>query len=132
MDQSQYLTLEHIKKGANGYADFALSHSFKEKLACVDYARQKVKYKNKDNQVISDPELTALAPKFFNSIYQKNRELIIKRGIELYSEDTKEAEEEHTILLDMLTDVSKISQGLQTELRDDWAKTMCSKTIVKE
>ena len=73
---SEYLTLDHIKEGALGYAKFALEHPFKDRLLCVDYARKKIKYKNSDGQYVTDPNLTKLAPKFFNSIEEQNNQLI--------------------------------------------------------
>jgi hypothetical protein len=73
---SEYLTLDHIKEGALGYAKFALEHPFKDRLLCVEYDRKKIKYKNSDGQYVTDPNLTKLAPKFFNSIEEQNNQLI--------------------------------------------------------
>ena len=33
------LTIEHIKKGASGYAEYALEGPLKGRIACVDYSR---------------------------------------------------------------------------------------------
>ncbi|MEI7669698.1 MAG: C2H2-type zinc finger protein, partial [Pseudomonadota bacterium] len=70
------LTIDHIKKGAEGYAQYALDYPLKDKMVCVDFSRRKIKFKDKDGNVITDPEMTGLALKFFNSIKEKNKELI--------------------------------------------------------
>ena len=62
------LTIDHIKKGPEGYAQYALDYPLKDKMVCVDYSRRKIKFKDKDGNVITDPEMTGLASKFFNSI----------------------------------------------------------------
>jgi hypothetical protein len=56
-----------IKKGPEGYAQYALEYPLKDKIICVDYSRRKVKFKDKDGNVITDPEMTGLTTKFFNS-----------------------------------------------------------------
>ena len=72
------LTIDHIKKGPEGYAQYALDYPLKDKMVCVDYSRRKIKFKDKDGNVITDPEMTGLASKFFNSIKDKNKELICR------------------------------------------------------
>ena len=77
------LTIDHIKKGPEGYAQYALDYPLKDKMVCVDYSRRKIKFKDKDGNVITDPEMTGLATKFFNSIKDKNKELICLYATEL-------------------------------------------------
>ena len=77
-DSAQYLTIEHILKGAEGYANFALQNSLQDRMLCVDYSRRKVKFKDKDGHIIVDPEMTELATKLFKSIKEKNNELILE------------------------------------------------------
>jgi hypothetical protein len=48
------LTLEHHVKGPEGYAEFALEFTFKDKIICLDENRNKFKYKNNDGDVIED------------------------------------------------------------------------------
>ena len=64
-DNVQHLTIDHIKKGAEGYAEYALEYPLKDKLLCSDFSRRKVKFKDKDGNIITDPEMTNLARKFF-------------------------------------------------------------------
>jgi hypothetical protein len=48
------LTLEHHVKGAEGYAEYALEFPFKDKIVCVDIARNKIKYKNEVGDIVED------------------------------------------------------------------------------
>jgi hypothetical protein len=48
------LTLEHHVKGAEGYAEYALEFPFKDKIVCVDIARNKIKYKNEEGDIVED------------------------------------------------------------------------------
>lgn len=65
------LTLQHIQKGAHGYAEYALQYPLKDRVACVDYSRRKMKFKDINGDLITDPEMNKLAPMFFNSIKEK-------------------------------------------------------------
>ena len=48
------LTIEHIKKGASGYAEYALEGPLKDRIACVDHSRRKIKFKDRKGNVITD------------------------------------------------------------------------------
>lgn len=43
IDNISNLTLEHVQRGASGYAEYALEYPLKNRVACVDYARRKIK-----------------------------------------------------------------------------------------
>jgi hypothetical protein len=83
VDNVPNLTIDHIKKGVEGYAKYALEYPLKNRMICSDYARRKVKFKDKDGNVITDPEMSTLAVKFFESIKERNKELICKYATEL-------------------------------------------------
>jgi len=82
-DNAQNLTIDHILKGPEGYAQYALDYPLKDRVCCVDYARRKVKFKDPNGNVITDPEMSTLATKFFQSIKDKNKDLIIEYGTKL-------------------------------------------------
>ena len=44
-EQAKYLTLEHVKNGADGYAKYALDYPLKDRIICTDLSRKKGKYK---------------------------------------------------------------------------------------
>jgi hypothetical protein len=94
----------------------------------VDYARRKVKFKDKDGNVITDPEMSNLATKFFNSIKDKNKELILE-----CSEKLKEnfGDEVDTIvkIFEYKAGVDNGSEGMKTEFHHDFVKQMCGQTL---
>mgnify|MGYP000539356318 CR=1 FL=1 len=120
-DNVQHLTIDHILKGPEGYAQYALEYPLKDRMICVDYARRKVKFKDTDGNVITDPEMSNLATKFFNSIKDKNKKLIIE-----CSDKLKEnfGDEVDTIvkILDYKMAVDQGSNGETTEFYDDFVK----------
>lgn len=128
IDNVQHLTIDHILKGPEGYAQYALEYPLKDRLICVDYARRKVKFKNKDGNIITDPEMSNLATKFFNSIKDKNKKLIVECG-----EKLKEnfGDEINTIvkIFDYKSGVDRGSDGEKTEFHHDFVKQVCSQTI---
>ena len=81
--QVDNLTIEHIQKGPEGYAEYVLEYPLKNRIVSVDYSRRKVKFKDKDGNVITDPEMTNIATKLFQSIKDKNKDLIFSYGTEL-------------------------------------------------
>ena len=124
------LTIDHIIKGPEGYAEFALNYPLKDRLLCSDYARRKVKFKDKDGKVITDPEMNILAVKFFESIKEKNKELICK-----YANELKERLGDDNVmdtvvkLFDYKAAVERGSEGERTDFHHDFVKRMCSQTL---
>ncbi|KKL58010.1 hypothetical protein LCGC14_2229680 [marine sediment metagenome] len=72
----EHLTLNFIQEGAKGYAAFANSYPFKNRVMCTDKARKKLKYKDGDGEVIEDGGGVKLAQKFFQAIAPRNEEII--------------------------------------------------------
>jgi hypothetical protein len=128
LDNAKHLSIDHILRGPEGYAEYALEYPLKDRLICVDYARRKVKFKDRDGNVITDPEMNNLATKFFNSIKDKNKELIVE-----YGEKLKEnfGDEVDTIvkIFDYKSAVDGGSTGNKSDFHHDFVKQMCSKTI---
>ena len=130
LDNVQHLTIDHIKKGPEGYAEYALEYPLKDSMMCSDYARRKVKFKDKDGNVITDPEMTTLARKFFNSIKEKNKELICKSANELKEKLGDDNVMDTVVkLFDYKSDIEKGSYGEKTEFHHDFVKQVCSQTI---
>jgi hypothetical protein len=147
-ENAQYLTLDHIKEGAVGYAKYALEYPLKDKIICVDYSRRKVKYKDEEGNLVDDPEMTKLAKKFFSAIEEHNNKLIrnhsdviIDKITNMNNEDViLEDEEEHynnmndiyhnelMQLFNTGANVRAIKTGKKPELLNDFVKDICSKT----
>ena len=123
------LTIDYINRGALGYAQYALEYPLKDKIICVDYARRKVKFKDKNNNVITDPEMSQLGTQFFQSIKDKNTKLINEQGMKLKEkfgdEFTKIAE-----LLEVENAVSKAANGEKGDFHQEFVKNVCSKIVI--
>ena len=151
-EQAQFLTLDHIKQGALGYANFVCDYALKDRITCVDLSRRKVKYKNPDGLVITDPEMSVLSKKLFSSIQQKNteltrqykkelRELILQKfaesGDDMSDEQTRDLDRvieeinkhmEHATNLDF--EVTKIAEGEKPNIYHEFIKEVCNKTVL--
>ena len=123
------LTLEHIQKGAEGYAEYALEYPLKNKVVCVDYSRRKLKYKDCDGKLNTDPEMTTIAKKLFESIREKNETLIKSYANELTQKWGVEALQIALELEGYKNGVRSTADGEKSEFLHDFVKTICSKTI---
>jgi hypothetical protein len=121
------LTIEHIKKGASGYAEYALGGPLKDRIACVDYSRRKIKFKDREGNLITDPEMTKLAPMFFDSIKDKSSQLV-------YSLNNADMDssmfEEVAKLFNINADVKNGAIGIKTDFYHDFIKQVCSGSVV--
>ena len=147
-DQVQYLTIDHVKHGAVGYAKYALEHPLKDRLVCTDTSRKKGKYKDSDGNIVSDPEMTSITKKLFLAIKERNSELITEYANDLKvkldsfgssdnNEMTNEESVETTVMTDDLVDLvtsvfsqrrqsNEISDGLKPELFHQFVKEIAS------
>ena len=142
-DQVQYLTIDHVKNGAVGYANYALEHPLKDRLVCTDTSRKKGKYKDSDGNIVSDPEMSSITKKLFLAIKDRNTELIteyandLKVKLDSFGSNNNEMTNEETIeitgmaddLIDLLTfafsqkrQSNEISDGLKPELFHQFVK----------
>ena len=94
----------------------------------VDYARRKVKFKDPNGKVITDPQMSTLATKFFQSIKDKNKDLIIEYGTKL-NDHIGEHLNDLIEILDIKSSVDNGADGSKTEFYHDFVKNICSKTI---
>ena len=149
IEQSQYLTIEHIKQGADGYAQYALEYPFKERIICVDYSRRKIKYKDQEHNIIEDPEMIKLSQKFFQAIEDSNSKLInnhlmtLKEQLDemnnspnnyMNEKETEEFELQSDNILnssfDMIRhrkEVKEAAKGNKPEIYFDFIKNICAK-----
>ena len=75
-EHSDHLTLDFILEGAKGFANFANSYPYKDKVVCTDHSRKKLKYRSEKGDIIDDPNGKQLTQRFFHSIAKKNNQLI--------------------------------------------------------
>jgi urease gamma subunit len=151
-EQVEFFTLEHIKQGPSGFSQYALDYPLKNRIACTDFARRKLKYKNADGQIVTDLNMNILSKKLFSALQSKNRMLSYQYAQELQDfilnetinvrEDMDEKEAETFTMknerfVDIITDiysqvrqVNEISEGKKTELSEQFLKELCSKITV--
>ena len=148
-NQARYLTIDHVKNGAVGYAKYALEHPLKDRLVCTDTSRKKGKYKDSDGNIVSDPEMSSITKKLFLAIKDRNSELItefandLKAKLDSFSSDHNEMTTEETLsitemtddLIDLVTSVfsqkrqaNEISNGLKPELFHQFVKEISARS----
>jgi hypothetical protein len=129
-EQSRHLTIEHVRKGPAGYAEYALEYPFKDRIVCVDYARRKAKYKDENGNIITDPKLTKLTKLLFQSIAEKNKELAINYSGTI-SKDLSIADQSQMIVdvLAAISDVGGSAEGEDSEFHLKFAEKICGGTI---
>lgn len=129
-DQTPNLTIEHIKQGVKGYVEYAMKYPLKNRILCVDYARRKIKYRDENGETSTDPEMTKLSQKFFESIADKNKALAMEVVSQL-PEDL-DPENKMKIVCDMAELMSSVNQsavGNKTDFTHDFVRGVCSKTV---
>jgi hypothetical protein len=127
-DQAPNLTIEHVQKGAYGYAEYALEYPLKNRIACVDYSRRKIKFKDTEGNIVTDPEMTKLAPMFFESIKSKSSELI--HGMNTPDMDSAMFEQVAN-LFNTNAEVKNSSSGIKSDFYHDFVKHICSGSVVE-
>jgi hypothetical protein len=132
LECSSNLTLDHIKRGPRGYAQYALEYPLRDRVVCVDYARRKIKFKDSDGNIITDPEMNRLAMLFYNSIKDKNRQLVeeCKRQLKVNFDD--EELDMLSKLMDYMNSVERGSEGEKSDFQCEVLKDVCGNTVVED
>ena len=135
-EQSVNLTMDHLKQGALGYSSFFLEHSLKDRVVCTDFSRRKLKYKDENGEVITDPDMTSLSKLLFKSIKDRNKELSI-RYIEELNQKMKEQPNSSFYFMELAqkfgqqdVDFAKMLNGDKNGMYHDIIREICSKTIL--
>ena len=77
IENANFLTIEHILRGPEGYADYALSYPLNGRLVEEEYLDPTfIKYKDKTGDIITDYGGKMLANIFFDSVRERTYELI--------------------------------------------------------
>lgn len=135
-NHANYLTLDHIKEGAEGYAKFALSRPFKDRITCTDVSRKKLAWKDEEGKILYDTEGKNLSEKFFRIMKERNetlfRELIHELGYKLNDAYKRDDQEEADTIVDLTDKIQtwrreayQASKGTCTDLSADFARALC-------
>jgi hypothetical protein len=126
------LTLDYHRKGAEGYAEFALEVPFKEKLACVDVSRQKFKYKDEDGNIVIDDGGVQIMRKLCVVIKDKSYLLSQEHYEELRSEFTEKQMDNCSYNWnEAAVSVAKYSNGITSEFCSKVLKEMSKLSKIK-
>lgn len=133
------LTLDHILKGAVGYAEYFNDYPLKNALICSDFSRLKFVFKDQKGKTITDPELTLLGKKLFGAIDSKNAELSQKYIQELKGKVDQASMTEFESYLRTVVDiqdqhkcVQRIIQGEKPPFFMDTVKEIGKRTVSVE
>lgn len=127
-EQLEHFNINYIIKGAPGFADYANEHPLHNRIVCVDINRKKFKFKNSNGDLITDPEMLTLSTKFFSTIKNKNKDLIMNYVQEMQNVIT-DPEKKMQLYSDMMEYMFFVNRGAEGEkhaLYDDFIKCMCS------
>ena len=130
-NQSKFLTLDHIKKEEDGYAEFAVECAFDNRIACVDFARKKILYKNEKGDMIVDMEMSDLYQRMCQSIQDRNNELIEQYKIEA---EKKYGIDAMSVLIKMTDNQVAIkygAMGVENKMGKKIIKKICQKALAK-
>lgn len=122
------LTLEHHVKGAEGYAEYALEFPFKDKIVCVDTTRNKIKYKNKDGDVIEDVGFRKMMVKLCTALKDHSFNLC-QEHYEKLSDTFTETEIDEYNFMETAIAISKYANGKESDFCNKVIK-MISKGVV--
>jgi hypothetical protein len=147
-EQVRYLTIDHVKHGAVGYAKYALEYPLKDRLVCTDTSRKKGKYKDSDGNVVSDPEMATITKKLFLAIKERNSVLVseyandLKAKLDSFnSSDNNEMTTEESAemcgmtdeLIDLITSIfsqkrqsNEMADGLKPDLFHQFVKELAT------
>ena len=135
-DQAQFLQMEHIQEGIDGYARYALDYPLKNRVVCTDFSRRKIQYKNGEGKVVSDPAMRKLSHELFKAIRERNDELFtdyMTKLIEAVRNDPSQANQQIlTDVCELRAEVKRLADGRKSEMTPLFVKSVCAGTTNSE
>jgi hypothetical protein len=126
-DNVHNLTLEHHSKGPEGYAEYALEFPFKDKIVCVDTARNKIKYKNEDGDVVEDVGFRKMMIKLCCELKDRSFSLS-QEHYEKLSDSFTEKEVEEYNFMEAAIAISKYANGRESDFCNEIVKMISKKS----
>ena len=129
---AQYLSLDHVKKGFQGYAEYALEYPLKGMVTCTDFSRRKVKYNNEEGETVVDPDMKKLCTDLFAAIRGRNQDLTNEYMKEMKDKaDSGEwnRNDIQDLVFEIITqngDFGAIASGDCPDVLADFVKRVCS------
>jgi len=113
-DNVKNLTLEHHVEGAEGYSKYAMQHPFKDRIACVDVTRGKIKYKDENGNVIEDAGFGKMMTKLCDALKERSF-MLCQEHYENLSKKYTEKELEKFDFMETAIAIAKCSEGHETD-----------------
>jgi hypothetical protein len=113
-DNIEKLTLDHHVKGIEGYAEYALEFPFKDKIVCVDTARNKIKYKNEKGDVIEDVGFRKMITKLCSVLKERSFSLS-QAHYEKLSDSFSDSEMDEINFMETALAITKCANGKETD-----------------
>jgi hypothetical protein len=126
-DNVHNLTLEHHSKGAEGYAEYALEFPFKDKIVCVDTARNKIKYKNADGDVVEDVGFRKMMVKLCGELKDRSFSLSQEHYEKLSDRFTEKEVEEYNFMEAAIA-ITKYASGRESDFCNQIVKMISKKS----
>ena len=121
-DCVKYLNEGHVMNGAQGMVDYALEYPIKDRVICTDSSRRKIKYKDSDMEIISDPG----CQKLIQELVSANRDRIHEIYLEIYDKyNTTDSE----FVQEIGNNVSAFMRGnMKDTYWKEFCNSLCSRT----
>jgi hypothetical protein len=115
------LTLDHHVKGAEGYAEYALEFPFKDKIVCVDVARNKIKYKNEEGDIVEDIGFKKIMTRLCSALKDRSFNLC-QEHYEKLSDTFTDVEMDDFNFMETAMAITKYANGRESDFCKDIIK----------
>ena len=78
LENVKFLTIEHIVKGPEGYAEYFTTYVLKNRVIVLDYSESVIRFKDFSGVLIDDSGIVILTKRLFDSLRDRNKELIME------------------------------------------------------
>jgi hypothetical protein len=123
------LTLDHHVKGIEGYAEYALEFPFKDKIVCVDTARNKIKYKNEDGDIIEDGGFKKMMVKLCHALKDRSFSLS-QEHYEKLADSYTDREMDEFNFMETAMAITKCANGKETDFCDKIVRMISKESVV--
>ena len=123
----QYLSLEHHKKGAEGYADFMLEYPLKDKVICTDIHRGMLRYNGDDGKVVNDVGCKKIMLDLCQNAIERSFDLC-RQHYEALRDEYTEKEIENCNYMEPAVSIAKGANGGTNNFCNQMAKSVSRKS----
>lgn len=128
LESIQGLNLSRVLEGGAGYGKIFIENGLGNSVACTDISRKTVIYKNEEGKLEPDPGLRTVSSKFFDSIKNKNSEVVDKYAEGYEFESPQEIVGKLSKAADIKTDIEKAVGETDSDVYKKFSGYVCQKT----